>query len=259
MPTPSFRFIPLLGDPSKALLRLVRIDGLSTVHNDAHSDAGTLYVSITGTPTVVTCYADMDRTAAVLQGTAPAPGQAFALSQLNGSGLSGSAVLESYAAPDLDAVALVSLAGDADVALDLTDAQAMKGYDGTYGLAFLHAQAQRDVLCTHLPARVPHLYPGKVGINGYTPGQLSSRDIPDLRRIAGWGQLREAQAAYVKARSFQQAEHLEEAREVASEASKRFMALMDDIAKANVIETEEAIEEEANWGDTVTIGSSIRC
>lgn len=253
---PSFRFIPIFGDSSKATLRLVRVDGLSTIGGDAYSDSGVLYVSIVGA--VVTAYADMYRTVPVLQGTSAALGTPFALSAVGGSGLSGQAIMEAYTTDDADVVALVSLAIDPDVQLSPAIAATMPGYDPAYGLAFLHAIAQRDILCTHLPARVPHLYPTKVGINQFTPGQRSSIDIPDLRKISGAGQLREAQAAMVKARSYQQNEHLEEAAAVASAASQRFMDIMKAIAEANVLEFEAKITEEADWSGSVSFTQMTR-
>lgn len=241
VPQGSFRYIPVLGNVGNADLRIVRLDGLSTKHGDAYSDRGTLYGSVTGVggTFTVTLYADMERTIPILAGSTTTFGVRFPLTKVPGGGppvpTGGVAVLASYTADDTDSVILPTFAVDEDVLLDQTACATFPGYDATLGLAAVHAQAMQEILGSILPSAVPHLYPTRAGISAFVPGQAGPA-LPDLRKLANAGQLRQIAALLVKAKANEQIEHLEEPAMVAKAARERLAELVKELTAANVQE-----------------------
>lgn len=255
--TPTFRYIPVLGNLAKCDLRVVQVDALSTKHDNTNSDGGALYASVVGGSGIaVNLYADPLRTRLVLSGAAGDVGQYATLTAQSGSGLSGRAYVASYAQDDSDIVVLASFATDVDVMFSQASCQGLAGpaYDTTYGLAALHAQAMREILASALPAAVPHLF-GKEGLAPYVPGQVGPA-IPDLRKMANVGQLRQAAGALAKAITAEQQEHLADMAAIAVAARARYVAIMQAVAAANVEEAEEAKQETSNI--SVGLGSWSR-
>lgn len=250
---PSFRYIPVLGNAANADMRVTRLDGLSTRHGDPDSDRGTLYGSITGAaagPWTVSLFADIDRAITVLTGSVATLGTRFNLARPGGKTTGPTlavVTLKSYSAADTDIVVLPTFAVDEDVLLHCDAAAKLGGWDRAYGLAFLHVQAMREVLGSILPATVPHLYHGRVGLSNFVPSQ-SGPDLPDLRKLANAGQLREICACLVKAKGSEQFEHLEEYAAVAKAARERLSVLVEEVLAANVKEAEAKEEEQSDVG-----------
>lgn len=250
---PTFEYIPIIGDTTKATLRVVSIDGLTTRHNTSASDRGRLYASLTrsGGTYTLSVYKDARRTSKVMEGTTNATGQYFDLVAENESGLSGRAWIGSYFANDMSIVLMPTFAVDIDVLLSDTATAGLPGWDPEYGLAMLHATAMRQILTDALPAAVPNLYRAAGGIAGFVPNSPDIQ-LPNIRLIANPDQLRVAQGSLVKALAAEQAEHLAEFREVAEAARARFVQAMTSLSLANAPKEDEE-ESESDGG--VSFGS----
>ena len=244
MAGPTFEYIAVVGDKDKAHVKVVSLSGVSTKHGDTKTDRGRLYGSVTksGLVHTLSLYSDVSKTSdkLVAQGTTSDLQAYFDLAVQNASGITGRAWLENYAADYTGLVVVVSFAVDGDVITQQAYAQALGGpaYDATYGLGYLHAEAQRRLVCGSLPAAVPHLF-GGLGVAAFVP-QFGGVELPDLRTIASVDLLREAQSELVKAKAAQEQEHLEEMAVIAKAAGERFDGIMKDLKAANAPAEEKA-------------------
>lgn len=245
---PSFRYIPVLGNKALCDLQITELAGISTRQaSPCYTDSGTLYAKLQQADGAYTIslFADIARSRLVCSGSGDIT-TPFALSAQNGSGITGIAYLASYTADDTGIVVIPTFAVDVDVMISTQACQWLAGslYDAAFGLAELHAQAMREIMGSSLPAMVPDLF-GHEGLAPYVPGQVGP-DIPDIRQIAGVGQLKQAQGALVKALAAEQHEHLEEMAAIAVNARKRYERIMEDIRDANIEEEEEKKQEVSN-------------
>lgn len=235
---PVFDYVPIIQDKAKAELGVVSIIGLSTKHGAATHDRGRLYATVTfasGTYTV-SFYANAGRTTLVARGTTAALNAYFDLTAQGGSGISGKAWISAYSRDSSDIILVPTFAVDADVDPRPGAVAAAPGYDEDFGLAFLHAQAMKEILANDLPAQIPHLF-GGTGISGFVPGQPGLK-LPELSKIANVDGLRVAQGSLVKAMSFETQEHLEESAAVAKQARDRYDTQMARVGEANTVEKE---------------------
>lgn len=256
-----FEYVAVLGDNAKAHVRVVSLDGISTKHGNAKTDRGRLYGRVTFAGLVYTLqlYSDVGRGAdkLVAQGTTSELGAYFDLAQQLASGITGRAVLASYAQDYAGLVLVPTFAVDRDVAVDQPSAKALggPGYDdAAYGLAEYHAAAMRTLVCSDLPAQVPHLF-GKIGTAAFVP-TMDGVELPDLRTIAGVDHLRQAQGELVKAMAAEAQEHLEEFAAIGVAARGRYQRHLDNLKAANVVEA-EAVDVADSAGvstSTFTIG-----
>jgi hypothetical protein len=176
-------------------------------HGSTQNDRGWLYGRVSAGPTL-DLFADTARTVdrRVATGGA-AVGTPFALASVNASGLTGLATIDLDTPADF--LVVPSFAADIDVAVNPLFVQQLPGFDSTYGLSYLHAEAHRDLLTLHLPGVIPHLF-GGLGMANFVPADPGSVLLPDLKRMASIDQLRAIQARLVKHKSATQAEHLAE-------------------------------------------------
>jgi hypothetical protein len=114
-----------------------------------------------------------------------------ALAEANGSGLGGELYFESYAADDTDGVeVLVSLAMDADLAMEYAGLSGLPAWDAATGMAAFCAEATRRVLL--LAAQLFRERLGGCGAPEHRYHRRASRAWPDYRRLANPDQLRPA-------------------------------------------------------------------
>lgn len=243
---PTFEYIPVLGTIAGTTLRIASISGISTIHGDQFTDRGRLYGTLTFTfPTyTVNLYSDVSRDdgSLVLSGTTTALQSYFEMSAQNGSQLSGRAWIDAYLSDDLQIVALPTFAVDVDVLKVAGQCQLFGSYDARYGLGYFHADAMRKIMTSDLPAAVPHLF-GMTGLAAFVP--QTSVAMPDLRTIANADQLREAQAALVKALAAEDSEQAPAMQEISRMARQRYAEAMANLKAANVQETVAAAQEKA--------------
>lgn len=246
---PVFEYIPIFGDTSKAELAVVSISGISTKHDDTHTDRGRLYGSITGGGSyTLNIYSSVTRDSGslVLSGTVGAVGQYFNLTAQNTSGMTARALIKSYTADDAGLIFIPTFAVDIDVMISASACATMPGYDATYGLAYFHAMAMREILTTSLPGVLPNLFGGK-GLASFVPTS-SGIELPDLTRLANIDQLRVAQSDLVKGLSARDQEHTAEFAAMMKAAFARFDATMKNIGMINKAEdiAEKGEEAEAS-------------
>ena len=242
---PTFEYIPTFSGLGNTTPRILQINGLTTAHGNTASDRGRLYGSVTlsaGTYTL-TLFSDRMLTKSVLTGTTTSLQTMFNLVAANGSNLTGVAQIDAYAADDASIVAIPTFAVDEDVILHVV-AKKFPGYDASYGFAYFHAGAMRQILTCDLPAAVPNLYPSKTGMAGIVPNLLSPA-MPDLRQLANIDHLRMAQQALTKRLIALTVEHVEQYALMAKNEGERYEQVMAMIEKSNVLQQEAEIVEES--------------
>jgi hypothetical protein len=162
--------------------------------------------------------------------------------------MAGQAILRSHTADYRGLILVPTFATDVDVYTSPSASASLPGYDAEYGLAYLHAQAMREIMTTGLPGAVPALFGGD-GLATFVPTDVDA-ELPDLRQIASVDNLRVAQVNLVKALGAEQAEGVEGWMKVAENARKRYDAVMERLAALNTKDEEEAAEElESSGGD----------
>jgi hypothetical protein len=251
---PIFDVVPIIQSRDGIRIGVVTVAGVSTAHNSSHTDNGKMYadiVAVGGGSYRLDLWSDYARGGGslVARGTAPAVGQYFAIAEQNASGITGRARLDGEGAPVASPIVVVSFAVDADLFKEQNDAASLPGYDTTFGLAAFHAAAMRRLLTSDLPSAVPELFRGKK-LAAFTPLALGT-EFPDLSQIQNPESLRDAQANLVKSLSAQEAEHLEEFRELAELARERFAAAIGAFRSANA----PAVEAVATANNAISFGT----
>jgi hypothetical protein len=246
MPT-TFEYVPIFPASVNGIIRLI-LTGINTKHAAENTDRGRLY-GVISAPFTLNLYSDAARSAAVAQGDLAA-GVWGDLTALNASGVTGRVYPAANVAVDTPFVAVPTFAVDRDVFLSVNAAAAMPGYDPTDGLAAFHAEAVRQILTIHLPARLPNLYGGS-GLSSYIPQGPGAPPpaLPDLTRLANVDQLRSIQSQLVKFLSADQANHVEEFRNMATAAAARVDALLGELDLSNV--TDETASGDV--GNTISV------
>jgi hypothetical protein len=245
MSVPAFEYVPIL--PATSAVQVAMLSGLSTRHGSTFSDRGRLYGTLSGL--TLTLYSSPAKSTPVLTGTASAAGSYFDLSPASGSGMTGRAILTA-SGTETNLVVVPTFAVDEDVMLSATAAAKLPGYDSTYGLAHLHAQAMRQIVASSLPAAMPWLFGGS-GAGAFVP-HLTGIRLPDLSRLANIDQLRRAQAELTKGLSARESEHVAEFAAIMEQCLQRFDDLMKAAAAANPQE-----QTAAQAGQAQTAGISV--
>lgn len=253
MSAPRFEYVPIIGDPAKATLRVAFLSGISTAHGSEDTDHGRLYgvVSRPGDAYRLELFANVNRSAGslVASGESATLGEYFDVSEESASGISGQAAIDAFSAEDRSVIVIPTFAVDVDVYTTPAAARALPGHDESgegYGLAYLHAQAMREILTSGLPGAVPHLF-GGAGLAAFVPTGADVQ-LPDITKLANVDQLRVAQVHLVKAIGAEQAEGIEAFDKVAKAARARYDAVVTRLAEANTEDEEAAEEEEAADG-----------
>lgn len=241
----SFEYISIIGDPAKAVLKVAYIDGISTKHDSDDTDRGRLYASLvkTGDTYTLDIFSNVAKDAGsrVLTGQTNSLQAYFELTEVDSSGMSGRAWIDSFESADANIILLPTFAVDRDVVVSAGECERYPGYDDEEGFAEFHAQAVQEIMTSGLPMAVPSLF-GGAGLAAFVPQGQNSK-LPDLTKIANPDQLRVAQKHLVKALSAEQAEHLEEWALVAKAARERYDEAMQSLALGNTVDEETAVSE----------------
>jgi hypothetical protein len=255
--SPIFDTIPIIQNRSGIRLAFLTIAGVSTKHASTDTDNGKLYSTIVdngGGGYTVSLYSDFALLGGSLkmQGGPASLGQLIDLLPQNASGMTGRARLDGNGTISNPQIAIVSMATDADVFRNARRAEAMPGFDATYGLASFHAAAMRQILTSDLPSVMPQAYRNQ-RLAAFVPLSPGA-ELPDLTVIESVESLRDAQAMLVKAMSAREADHLEEFADMADRAMRDLRQALADIKDANA---PEEIEQDQQTGG-ITIGSFTR-
>jgi hypothetical protein len=230
---PPFEYVAAFGR-GREQIRGLSLVGINTKHGAENTQRGRLWARVEAVPAGGFAFSvynagTFDPSALVATVTG-ADRQGWL--DFTGGGLSGSVYLD-YSA-DASLLIVPTFAVDRDVFLDPAAAAGMPGYDPANGLTAFHAEAVRQLMTIHLPARLPNLFGGS-GLSAFAPGDPAAPPptIPDLSKIANVDQLRSIQATLVKALAAEQSNHLREFAEMATAAYARADALLGELDLAN--------------------------
>lgn len=238
MPAPTLDIVPVITDRNGSHVAAVVIYGLST-KGDSKSESGKLFVDmISGGGYTVEVFADYARTIKIMTGNTMNLDVYFPLTAFGGSGVTGKMMLSGSGEPK-SAILIPTFNLDADVFHNVNYAPKFPGYDAMYGLAHYHAAAMRRMMISDLPASLPNLYRGKK-ISAFVP--LSGGELPDLSDIAAPDSLRDAHALLVKHLAAREASHVEEFREIATDALDEYTMALKQFSAANAPAETEAKE-----------------